>query len=87
MKPKKIILNRTEFSSNCIQNRQDFNSILKQIELIIKPPIKRPYFYGAVGFSSLAIAFFTLCLNTQLNEKKIIKKNALKSEKIQPEAE
>ena len=60
MKPKKIILNRAEFSTISIQRRQDFNSILTHVELLKNPTMKRPWFYGAVGFSSIAIAAFNL---------------------------
>ena len=80
MEPKKIILNRAAFSSNSIQKRQDFNSILTHVELLKNPTMKRPWFYGAVGLSCFAIAALTY--NAHLNEK-YEKKNTLKSETIQ----
>ncbi len=82
MKPKKIILNRAEFSTISIQRRQDFNSILTHVELLKNPTMKRPWFYGAVGFSSIAIAAFNLTYNTHLNEKND-QKSTLKSGNIQ----
>lgn len=86
MEPKKIILNRAVFSSNSIQKRQDFNSILTHVELLKNPTMKRPWFYGAVGFSSIAIAAFSLTYNAHLDEK-YEKKNTLKSENIQQAVE
>jgi hypothetical protein len=80
MKPKQIILNRATFSSNFIQRKQDFNSILTRVEVLRNPTMKRPWFYGAAGFSS--IAAFSLTNNLQINEK-YDQKNTLKSENIQ----
>ena len=86
MKPKQIILNRAAFSSDFIQRKQDFNSILTRVEVLRNPTMKRPWFYGAAGFSSIAIAAFSLTNNLQINEK-YDQKNTLKSENIQQEVE
>jgi len=86
MKPKKIILNRAEFSSNSIERRQDFNSILTRVEVLKNPTFKRPWFFGAAGFSSIAIAAMSMTNNIHLNEK-YDKKNTLKSENIQVSVE
>ena len=82
MKPKQIILNRAALSPDFIQKRQDFNSILTHVELLKNPTMKRPWFFGAAGFSSIAIAAFSLTNNVHLNEK-YDQKNTLKSENIQ----
>jgi hypothetical protein len=82
MKPKQIILNRVALSSNFIQRKQDFNSILTRVEVLRNPTMKRPWFCGAAGFSSIAIAAFSLTNNIQINEK-YGKKDTLKAENIQ----
>lgn len=86
MKQKQIILNRAALSPDFIQKRQDFNSILTRVELLKNPTMKRPWFYGVVGFSSIAIAAFSLTYNAHLDEKHE-KKNTLKSENIQQAVE
>lgn len=82
MKQKQIILNRAALSPNFIQRRQDFNSILMRVEILRNPSMKRPWFYGAAGFSSIAIAAFSLTNNIHIIEEKD-QKNTLKSENIQ----
>jgi hypothetical protein len=86
MESRKIILNRAAFSSNSILRRQDFNSILTRVEVLRNPTMKRPWFFGAAGFSSIAIAAFSLTNNVHLNEK-YDQKNTLKSENKQLSAE
>lgn len=69
MKQKQIILNRAALSPDFIQKRQDFNSILTRVEVLRNPTMKRPWFCGAAGFSSIAIAAFSLTNNVLINEK------------------
>jgi transcriptional accessory protein Tex/SPT6 len=69
MKQKQIILNRAALSPDFIQKRQDFNSILTRVEVLRNPTMKRPWFFGAAGFSSIAIATFSLTNNVLINEK------------------
>ena len=68
MESKKIILNRAELSSNSIQKREDFNSILTRVELLKNPNMKRPWFYGAIGLTSIANASIIYSFFKQLNE-------------------
>ncbi len=73
MEIKKVNLDRTKLSSAYIQEKQDFNRVLTEVRLTKTPTIKSPWFYGAVGLSSVAVAAMFLTdidHQTQPNEKK-----------------
>jgi hypothetical protein len=72
MEIKKVNLDRTKLTSAYIQDKQDFNKVLKEAKLTKTPTFNSPWFYGAVGLSSVAVA--TLFLSDfdkqpELNEK------------------
>ncbi|MBM3418499.1 MAG: hypothetical protein FJY17_06225 [Bacteroidetes bacterium] len=50
----KILVDRKEPDSHSIKNRQDFQKVLKMYEKQIRL-FYNPWFYGAVGFSSLLL--------------------------------
>jgi hypothetical protein len=55
----KILVNRTQPSALDIAKRQDFNNILSALPK--KKIYTSPWFYGAIGFSTLAGLFLFLC--------------------------
>ncbi len=57
----KLLIDRQFPTSDAIEKRQDFNSILKALPK--KNTLSSPWFYGAIGFSSvLIISLLTICL-------------------------
>jgi hypothetical protein len=54
----KILVNRTQPSALDIAKRQDFNNILSALPK--KKIYTSPWFYGAMGFSSLAGLFYLI---------------------------
>jgi len=82
MEIKKVNLDRSKLSSSYIEQKQDFNKVLNDVKITKTPTWKSPWFYGAVGLSSLAIS--AICLSSFSNENiKHEKKATLKKEKIQ----
>jgi hypothetical protein len=60
MEIKKVNLDRTKLTSSYIQEKQDFDKVLKNSRLTKTPTFKSPWFYGAVGLSSVAVATMML---------------------------
>lgn len=60
MEIKKVNLDRTKLSSSYIQGKQDFNRVIQTAKLTKVPTFKSPWFYGAVGLSSVAVATMLL---------------------------
>lgn len=72
----KVNLNREVISSLQIEKRQNFNEVLILGKLNKQATWKSPWFYGAVGLSSLAVA--TISFNdfskiNSSNEEKLLK--------------
>lgn len=63
MEFKKVNLDRQNLSSSYIEKKQDFNQVLKSAKMTKMPTWKSPWFYGAVGLSSVAIAALVLSEN------------------------
>lgn len=73
MEIKKVTLDRSKVSSSYIEQKQDFDKVLNNVKLMKSPTWKSPWFYGAVGLSSVAIAAISLSSfnkENTLNEKK-----------------
>jgi hypothetical protein len=94
MEIKKVNLDRQNLSSSYIEKKQDFNHVLKSAKMTKIPTWKSPWFYGAVGLSSVAIVamvFTNYNIKKELDDKKatlkinnnpskaVIAKNASKS--------
>ena len=101
MEIKKVNLDRQNLSSSYIEKRQDFNHVLKSAKMTKIPTWKSPWFYGAVGLSSVAIlamVFTNYNIKKELDDKKatlkinnnpskaVIAKNASKSMEEIPNA-
>lgn len=57
----KCLIDRTIPSKEVIKNRQNFEAILSKVPK--KYSFNSPWFYGAIGFSSvLIISLLTICL-------------------------
>lgn len=74
MEIKKVILDRSKLSSTYIEQKQDFNHVLTNVKLTKTPTWKSPWFYGAVGLSSVAIT--ALSLSNFSNENNLYEKKA-----------
>ena len=70
MEIKKINLDRKNLTSTYIELRQDLKPILNLARNTKMTDFKSPYFYGAIGLSSIAIA---VMFNNEMNSK--IEKN------------
>jgi len=73
MEIKKVNLDRQNLSSSFIEKKQDFNHVLKSAKMTKIPTWKSPWFYGAVGLSSVAIVAMVFTNNNikkELNDKK-----------------
>jgi hypothetical protein len=68
MEFKKVNLDRQNLSSSYIEKKQDFNHVLKSAKMTKMPTWKSPWFYGAVGLSSVAITALVLSENNFKNE-------------------
>lgn len=82
MEIKKVNLDRSKPSSSYIEQKQDFNKVLSNVKMTKTPTWKSPWFYGAVGLSSVAITAISLSSfsnENYLNEKKA----TLEKDKIQ----
>lgn len=77
MEIKKVNLDREHLSSAHIEQKQNFQQVLKNARMA-KPPIwKSPWFYGAIGLSSLAITAISVSEfnnNSNVFEKKTTSK-------------
>jgi len=72
MEIKKVNLDRQNLSSSYIEKKQDFNHVLKSAKMTKIPTWKSPWFYGAVGLSTVAIVAMVLTENNfkdETNEK------------------
>lgn len=79
MEIKKVNLDRQNLSSSYIEKKQDFNHVLKSAKMTKMPTWKSPWFYGAVGLSSVAIVAMVLTENNfkkQENDKKATLENS-----------
>jgi len=56
MEIKKVNLDRTKLSSGYIERKQDFKGIVSQAKILKPIEWKSPWFYGAIGLSSVAFA-------------------------------
>lgn len=74
MEIKKVILDRSKLSSTYIEQKQDFKNVLTNVKLTKTPTWKSPWFYGAVGLSSVAI--IAISLSSFTNEKSLYEKKA-----------
>lgn len=74
MEIKKVILDRSRLSSTYIEQKQDFKQVLTNVKLTKTPTWKSPWFYGAVGLSSVAIT--AISLSSFTNEKSLYEKKA-----------
>lgn len=82
MEIKKVNLDRSKPSSSYIEQKQDFNKVLRNVKMTKTPTWKSPWFYGAVGLSSVAIA--AIGLSNFSNENNLYEKKAnLEKETIQ----
>jgi len=73
MEIKKVNLDRQNLSSSYIEKKQDFTHVLKSAKMTKIPTWKSPWFYGAVGLSSVAIVAMVFTNNNikeELNDKK-----------------
>lgn len=73
MEIKKVNLDRQNLSSSYIEKKQDFNHVLKSAKMTKIPTWKSPWFYGAVGLSSVAIVAMVFTNNNikkELDDKK-----------------
>jgi hypothetical protein len=68
MEIKKVNLDRQNLSSSYIEKKQDFNHVLKSAKMTKMPTWKSPWFYGAVGLSTVAIVAVVLMENNFKNE-------------------
>lgn len=60
MEIKKVNLDREQLSSAHIEQKQNFQQVLENAKMA-KPPIwKSPWFYGAIGLSSMAITVISV---------------------------
>lgn len=66
MEVKKVILDRKNLTSTYIELRQDLKPILNQARNTRMTEWKSPWFYGAIGLSSVA---FAVLLNNETNQK------------------
>lgn len=66
MEIKKVNLDRGILTSSYIEQKQDFKGVLNHARLTKTPTWKSPWFYGAVGLSSVAIT--AICL-TDFNKQ------------------
>ncbi|MEY3235980.1 MAG: hypothetical protein RI883_81 [Bacteroidota bacterium] len=66
MEIKKINLDRKNLTSTYIELRQDLKPILNQARNTKMTDMKSPWFYGAIGLSSMAIA---ILFNNEMNSK------------------
>lgn len=86
MEIKKVNLDREQLSSAHIERKQNFQHVLKNAQMT-KPPIwKSPWFYGAVGLSSIAITAISISeFNNEmnLNDKKTTLKSTV-AETVKP---
>ncbi len=69
MEIKKINLDRKNLTSTYIELRQDFKPILNLARNTKMTDFKSPWFYGAIGLSSMAIA---ILFNNEMNSKTAI---------------
>ena len=72
MEIKKVNFDRKNLTSTYIELRQDLKPILNQSRNAKIADWKSPWFYGAIGFSSIAIAALMnneYYLNMETNEK------------------
>ncbi|MEN9997991.1 MAG: hypothetical protein RI922_981 [Bacteroidota bacterium] len=79
MEIKKVNLDRQNLSSSYIEKKQDFNHVLNSAKMTKMPTWKSPWFYGAVGLSSVAIVALVLTENNfkkQENDKKATIENS-----------
>ncbi len=81
MEVKKFILDRKNLTSSYIELRQDLIPILKQAKHTRITDWNSPWFYGAIGLSSMAISVFLNNELTQKNEVNEEKITLIKSEK------
>ena len=72
MEIKKVNLDRQNLSSSYIEKKQDFNHVLKSAKMTKMPTWKSPWFYGAVGLSSVAIVAMVLTENNFKKQETII---------------
>ncbi len=81
MEIKKINLDRKNLTSTYIELRQDLKPILNLARNTKMTDFKSPWFYGAIGLSSMAIA---VLFNNQMNSKIEIneEKNTFNKQKI-----
>lgn len=86
MEIKKVNLDRQNLSSSYIEKKQDFNHVLKSAKMTKMPTWKSPWFYGAVGLSTVAIVAMVLTENNFKNEandkKATLKTNNLPSKPV-----
>lgn len=68
MEIKKVNLDRPNLSSSFIEKKQDFNHVLKSAKMTKMPTWKSPWFYGAVGLSTVAIVAMVLTENNFKDE-------------------
>jgi hypothetical protein len=66
MEVKKIILDRKNLTSTYIELRQELKPILNQARYTKMTEWKSPFFYGAIGLSSVA---FAVLLNNETNQR------------------
>lgn len=55
MKKRKTNVDREYLSSEYIQSKQDFGTVLNQVKLLQKPAWKSAWFYGPVGLAVVAV--------------------------------
>ena len=68
MEIKKVNLDRQNLTSTYIEQKQDFQHVLKGAKMTKIPTWKSPWFYGAVGLSSVAILTMAV-MNTNLTNE------------------
>ena len=69
MKRNKINIDRPIVSSEEINKRQDFTTVMKGVKKMKPPLYKNPWFYGPVGLASLALLFTLSIKEEQFEEK------------------
>lgn len=84
METKKVIFNRPIISCEEINQRQDFDAILKQFETVKPNLYKKILFYGSIGLSCFLGSYMLLSSSSKNNSKKhnYEKINTLKSNLI-----
>jgi hypothetical protein len=76
MEIKKVNLDREKLTSSYIEQKQDFTGVLNEARLTKTPTWKSPWFYGAVGLSSVAIT--AICLTDFNNQNELDVKTSTK---------